>query len=37
MAENKTKPTNQSVAAFINDNEDKQKRADMKKIAAMDA
>jgi hypothetical protein len=35
MAENKTKPTNQSVAAFINDNEDKQKRADMKKIAAM--
>jgi len=35
MAENKTKPTKQSTAAFINSIEDKQKRADAKKLAAM--
>jgi hypothetical protein len=35
MAENKTKPTKQSVTAFINDIDDKQKRADAKKVAAM--
>jgi hypothetical protein len=35
MAENKTQPTRQSVTAFINAVEDKQKRSDCKKIAAM--
>ena len=35
MAENKTKPTKQSVTAFINDIDDKQRRADVKKVAAM--
>jgi hypothetical protein len=35
MAENKTKPTKQSVTAFINDVDDKQRRADVKKVAAM--
>ena len=35
MAENKTQPTKQSVTAFINNIDDKQKRADVKKIAAM--
>lgn len=35
MAENKTKPTAQSPTAFINSIEDKQKRADVKKVAAM--
>lgn len=35
MAENKTKPTKLSVTAFVNSIEDKQKRADVKKLAAM--
>lgn len=35
MAENKTQPTRQSVTAFINSIDDKQKRADIRKIAAM--
>lgn len=35
MAENKTKPTRQSVTAFINSVDDKQQRADIRKIAAM--
>ncbi|MCH9694429.1 MAG: DUF1801 domain-containing protein [Gammaproteobacteria bacterium] len=35
MAENKTKPTKQSVTAFVNAIEDKQKRADAKKVASM--
>lgn len=35
MAENKTKPTTQSVTKFINDIDDKQRRADVKKVAAM--
>lgn len=35
MAENKTKPTKVSAAAFINSIEDKQKRADAKKVATM--
>ena len=35
MAENKTKPTTQSVTAFVNGIDDKQMRADVKKVAAM--
>lgn len=35
MAENKTKPTKVSVTAFINSIEDKQKRLDARKVAAM--
>ena len=35
MAENKTKPGKASVTAFINSIEDKQKRSDVKKVAAM--
>jgi len=35
MVENKTKPTKQSVTAFVNAIEDKHKRADAKKVAAM--
>ena len=35
MSENKTKPTTQSVTAFINAIEDKGRRADVKKVAAM--
>lgn len=35
MAENKTKPTKQSVTAFVNSIDDDQKRADVKKVAAM--
>lgn len=35
MAENKTKPTRASVATFINGVEDKQKRRDARKVAAM--
>ncbi len=35
MAKNKTQPTKESVTAFINSIEDKQKRADVRKIAAM--
>ena len=35
MAENKTKPTNASVAAFINSIEDRQTRADLKIVSAM--
>ena len=35
MAENKTKPGKASVTAFVNGIEDKQKRSDVKKIAAM--
>jgi len=35
MAENKTKPTRQSVTAFIKAMEDKQRSADIKKGAAM--
>ncbi len=35
MAENKTKETNVSVAAFLNAIDDKRKRADAKKVAAM--
>ena len=35
MAENKTKPTKASTVAFINGIEDRQKRADCKRVAAM--
>ena len=35
MAENKTKATGASVTAFINSIDDKQKRADARKVAAM--
>jgi len=35
MAENKTKPTKLSVTAFINGIEDKEKRKDARKVAAM--
>lgn len=35
MAENKTKLTKLSVAAFINGIDDKEKRADVKRVAAM--
>ena len=35
MAENKTKPTNASVTEFVNSIDDNQKRADVKRIAAM--
>ena len=35
MAENKTKPGKASVTAFINGIEDREKRSDTKKIAAM--
>ena len=35
MAENKTKPTKVSVTAFLNAVEDRQKRADCRKVAAM--
>lgn len=35
MAENKTKPGKASVTAFIDAIEDKQKRGDVKKVAAM--
>jgi len=35
MAENKTRPGKQSVTAFVNGIEDRQKRADVKKVAAM--
>ena len=35
MAENKTKPTEQSVAAFIHDIDERQQRDDVKKVAAM--
>lgn len=35
MAENKTKPTQQSVTEFVNGIEDKDRRADVKKVAAM--
>ena len=35
MAENKTKPGKQSVTAFINSIDDTQRRADVKKVAAM--
>jgi hypothetical protein len=35
MAENKTQPTKLSVTAFINRFDDKQKRADVKKVAAL--
>ena len=35
MAENKTKPTQASVTAFINAIDDPQKRADARKVAAM--
>ena len=35
MAENKTKPTKLSVTAFISSIGDKQKRADVKKVAAL--
>ena len=35
MAENKTRPTKSSVTAFLNAIEDKGKRADAKKVAAM--
>lgn len=35
MADNKTKPTKVSVTAFINSIEDKQKRLDARKVAAM--
>jgi hypothetical protein len=35
MAENKTKPTKLSVTAFINGIDDTQKRADVKKVAAL--
>lgn len=35
MAENKTKATRASVTTFINSIEDKQKRADARKVAAM--
>ena len=35
MAENKTQPTKASVTAFINAIEDKARRADVRKVAAM--
>ncbi|MGR9092836.1 MAG: hypothetical protein ACU85U_19875 [Gammaproteobacteria bacterium] len=35
MAQNKTKPTQASVAAFLNAIKDKEKRRDCKRIAAM--
>ena len=35
MAENKTRPTNASVTAFINGIDDDQRRRDVKKVAAM--
>jgi len=35
MAENKIKPTNDSVAAFIDSIQDEQKRRDARKVAAM--
>lgn len=35
MAENKTKATGASVTAFINSIDDRQKRADVRKVAAM--
>jgi len=35
MAENKTRETKASVAAFLNAIDDKRKRADAKKVAAM--
>jgi hypothetical protein len=35
MAENKTKPTQASVTGFMNSIEDRQKRADARKVAAM--
>lgn len=35
MAENKTKPTSISVAAFLNAIDDKERRRDCKKVAAM--
>ena len=35
MAENKTQATGASVTAFINSIDDKQKRADVRKVAAM--
>ena len=35
MAENKTKPTKASVKAFLDSVEDRQKRADCRKVAAM--
>ena len=35
MADNKTKPTSASVTSFINGIEDREKRADCKKVAAM--
>ena len=35
MAENKTQPTKLSVTAFINGIDDRQKRADARKVAAM--
>ncbi len=35
MAENKTKPTKASVTEFINSIDDRQKRADARKVAAM--
>ena len=35
MAENKTKPTKAGVTAFLNAVEDRQKRADCRKVAAM--
>jgi len=35
MAENKTKPTNASVAAFIKSIEDRQTRADLKRVSTM--
>ncbi len=35
MAKNKTQPTTQSVTAFINSIDDKEKRADAKKVAAI--
>ena len=35
MAENKTKPTKLSVTVFINGIDDRQKRADARKVAAM--
>ena len=35
MAENKTKPTKSSVTAFINGIDDRQKRRDARKLAAM--
>ena len=35
VAENKTKATKVSVTAFINSIDDKQKRADVRKVAAM--